>query len=203
MKKGFTLIELLVVIAIIGILAALLLPTLSSIQEKASQTKCKANLGQIGKALKLYQEDFGRRSKFPEFNGNIFVRSVFRTKILNEQQVFLCPSTAENLPTVAQLNDITDQKANTSYAGRKNIIQKAYPGICKLFTDTSITSMASDDWDTEGTDDPAGLGNHEAGDLILVLYVDCHVDNARITGGTYTAFAGNGEYYFFANPLTD
>ena len=56
-RLSFTLVELLVVIAILGILAALLLPALSSARAISQRTVCQSNLRQLGVAFAGYTAD--------------------------------------------------------------------------------------------------------------------------------------------------
>ena len=59
-SKGFTLIELLVVVAIIGILATVVLSSLSSARERARDAKRLADVKTIQNALEMYHLDNGR-----------------------------------------------------------------------------------------------------------------------------------------------
>lgn len=56
-KSAFTLIELLTVIAIIGILAAIIIPTVGSVREKAKSIQCAARIRGWGAAVALYAND--------------------------------------------------------------------------------------------------------------------------------------------------
>ena len=94
-RRAFTLIELLVVIAIIGILAAVLLPTLGRSKESGRRTVCVNNLRQLALASHLYANDY---------DGQLPPRTLseqWTTQLLPEYQninVLLCPTDTPSGP---------------------------------------------------------------------------------------------------------
>lgn len=64
-SSGFTLIELLTVIAIIGILAAIFIPTIGAVREKAQRAVDSNNLREIVKAAMIYAGDNNDRLPDP------------------------------------------------------------------------------------------------------------------------------------------
>jgi len=80
---GFTLIELLVVIAIIGILAALLLPVLSSAKRKAQQIQCLNNVKQLSLVAIMYAGDQSSYAAYGKYT----------LSYEKQKSILICPST--------------------------------------------------------------------------------------------------------------
>jgi prepilin-type processing-associated H-X9-DG protein len=137
-----------------GIMAALLLPALSAVQDKAMQMKCKVNLSRIGKAVMLYREDFGKGKKYPPLKNPDFFTTLYETKILIEPEVFISPISGHKPGTAADFKqkrpEVTDYEVRTA-------------PITSPFKDTTLQYLA---WTKEGI--------HATGRN--VLFLDGHVE---------------------------
>jgi prepilin-type N-terminal cleavage/methylation domain-containing protein/prepilin-type processing-associated H-X9-DG protein len=95
-RLAFTLIELLVVIAIIGILAALLLPTLALAKEKGKRIQCLGNERQLVIAWQLYIADNndwlvpnGQHRNPPDTATKFWVQGAFYDIMYNTNDKFI------------------------------------------------------------------------------------------------------------------
>ena len=93
-RRAFTLLELLVVIAIIGMLAALLLPSMARARESGRRVACASNLRQLTIALALYVND--HEGFYPPASLAESWPTQLQRNYLN-LDVLLCPT--EGLPT--------------------------------------------------------------------------------------------------------
>ena len=99
-SAGFTLIEILVVIGIIGLLAAILLPVLSSARSEARRAYCGSNLAQLSKAMQMYvlehQSTYPVLAARPTKNpGMVSLRDTL-LKYVKDERLFRCPEDRQN-----------------------------------------------------------------------------------------------------------
>lgn len=120
--RAFTLIELLTVIAIIGILAAIIIPTVGRVRESARSSQCVSNLRQINLAVKVYTEDnkgflpASNRDKLPTESGtgttvswakelSPYLPLRGKTVTAGEHPIFVCGAAEYNGRSGTQLNN--------------------------------------------------------------------------------------------------
>ena len=127
-NKGFTLIELLVVIAIIGILAAIVLVSLSGAQNRARDARITADLNQMRTAATIYNNDTSNYNGFDkETNIVSLVSDLVASSGGNSKEFFIATS-ATDYCAVAKLS-------TNSYwcIDSLNITSKSYtadPTVC-------------------------------------------------------------------------
>src|SRR5580704_13905363 len=82
LRRAFTLTEMLVVIAIMGILAALLLPTLTRGKQTGLQTQCASNLRQLGLAIHMYAGENSDTLPGPAWQGFYYTYDTDNARLL-------------------------------------------------------------------------------------------------------------------------
>ncbi|EIP99534.1 prepilin-type N-terminal cleavage/methylation domain-containing protein [Opitutaceae bacterium TAV1] len=131
-SHAFTLIELLTVIAIIGILAAILIPTIGSVRKSAKQAQCLSNVRQIGLAVILYAaENKGEGPTCKQDEWTVPYSKLATGNYVSNFDIYTCPE------------DTREQKIdfNRAYgAGSLSTIVKISYGISEVVLNTDAKS---------------------------------------------------------------
>jgi prepilin-type N-terminal cleavage/methylation domain-containing protein/prepilin-type processing-associated H-X9-DG protein len=219
--RGFTLIELLVVISVISILAALLLPALSTAKEKGKRISCLSNMRQVGLALQIYEQDAQKlppkRHPVHDFNNPVAPPNVLNLLITylgskpgqKSPGVYNCPSLRPH-PLIAYAPtqfSSTGLSANTVPLGRK---LSAVPRPADIILLQEAWSLSNQLWNQPEPNDRsdaalegmapntyhewhmwASSGTHES---FISPTMRENLCNAHMEGGNLVFVDGHAEY---------
>jgi prepilin-type N-terminal cleavage/methylation domain-containing protein len=183
--KAFSLVEILVVTAILVVLMGIYFAVMSGAKKKSLQTVCMSNLSQIGKAHRLYADDFDDKlPPFPAESGrgrslNMVSQPGLLKKVLlaytGSEEVFYCP--ADQHKKTAADTGWGDTSLHTSYMHAHDIgglrIQES------TWLDLTWASVPSQSLYNLFSDRYMEVGSKEAtphGDLTCSVFFDLHAE---------------------------
>jgi len=199
LARAFTLIELLVVIVTIGILAAILIPALTSVLESAKATKDLNNLRQIGALMQSYLNDKDQVLPATATWTGTSGTPVLYPKYVGSRRVFQSPFD-KRPPLETDLAPVSCSINTNIYVklgANPNILQVASPAANFFMSPTYTDSGATRTWAgtaTSAPDLPVGgtgeaTGTHRSGKKINVLFCDWHTEGVTFgpagTEGTF------------------
>ena len=139
--RGFTLIELIVVIAIIGLLASIILVSLSNAQIKSRDSKRTSDLAQVIRALELYRAN---NDIYPAHGGTEYGCSDCLTTLTDE----LVPTYMSSIPLDPKAGNTSTGyrycRASGGWEGYQIIVRLEKNGsYCTLKTGSPIVGSGS------------------------------------------------------------
>ncbi len=203
-RRAFTLIELLVVVAAIGILAAILVPSLNSALESARATKDLSNLRQIGALVQTYLNDKDQILPATATWPGTSATPVLYPKYVGTRRIFQSPfDKRPSLETdLAPVSYSINHNLYDPTVGVSGNVLKIVSPASTFFMAPTYTAGTGDpgnpsSWAgtaTSAPDLPVGgtgetTGTHRNGQKINVLFCDWHTETLTFgpaaTAGTF------------------